>query len=389
MPVHHGRHELPGWRGYLPESVDRAARRGSDRRSLPSPPSRRVVAVGALAACAVAGGVVIHTRSAAPPDASPGPADDADSVLARSSAWIHEATPLLAALETELRRTDEVRRRWDASPLARRDRPPPAAVLALLERRSELAHHRDALRAAMTAVRSAPASESALVSAWPQLRAAEEMLNALVSRRGVLGDPVEAMVLRIVLEEDTSSTLGDGPASGSDARRSTPDGVEDTVSVALAATSELAPVASPTRSASDAVVRPVQSDSAESDDAIESSRSDTPELAAATGPARFDADGDDQQRVVEDLRSTGESPSSGPVSTPASDPVSATTSDPSMLTFDRLSPGAAEPESVSVGEVGTSSASDVTSDAVTGEETSAAQDRHAGDPTGGGRLRHR
>ena len=71
MPVHHGRHEMPGWRGYLPESVDRATRARSGRRDrgLLGTPSRRVAAVGALAVCAVAGGAVITTRSAGPPDA--------------------------------------------------------------------------------------------------------------------------------------------------------------------------------------------------------------------------------------------------------------------------------------------------------------------------------
>ena len=400
MPVHHGRHELPGWRGYLPDSVDRASRRGSDRRSaaLRSPASRRWVAVGTLAACAMAGGVVIHTRSAGPPDALPGPADDVvASALAGSSAWMRQATPVLASLETEIRRTDQVRWRWDASSSARRDGSPPVAVVALLERRSQLAQHRDALRAAMGAVRSAPASESALRSAWPQLRAAQDMLGALVSRRGPLGDHLETVVLSLILDEDTSSTSAADPPSGRDARRTAPDRIEDTVTVALTApTSEpavrpaastaapaqvpetmgaapgrTAAVASPTRSAFGAAVPRIRSDSAEADDAVETSGSDTPSPAAATEPDGSDTDGGDQEPPEEGFPSPGVPPSS--------EPVPVVPSDPTMLTFDRPSPGAADPESepVSVGEEGRSLAAEVAPDTDTVPETSDSPDRPA------------
>src|SRR6187200_49962 len=123
MPVHQGRHEMPGWRGYLPESVDRAARARSGRRDrgLLGSPSRRVVAFGALAVCAVAGGAVITTRPVGPPDTSPGPADEAVSASARSSAWTREATPVITAIDTELERIGEVRQEWDTSSIARRD----------------------------------------------------------------------------------------------------------------------------------------------------------------------------------------------------------------------------------------------------------------------------
>ena len=231
MPVHHGRHEMPGWRGYLPESVDRATRGRPGRRDrgLLGTPSRRVAAVGALAVCAVAGGAVITTRSAGPPGAFPGPADDATSVSAGSSAWTREATAVLTAIETELERTDEVRQRWDTSSVARTDGPPPHAVLALLGRQKELAEHRDALRSAMVAIRSESASDAAMATAWQQLRAAQEMLRALNAGRSALGDPVEATVLRLALEEDASVASADGP-------RPTPRAFEDTATVALTAT---------------------------------------------------------------------------------------------------------------------------------------------------------
>jgi hypothetical protein len=48
-----------------------------------------------------------------------------------------------------------------------------------------------------------------------------------------------------------------------------------------------------------------------------------------------------------------------------------------MLTFDRPSPGAADPESVSVGAEGPSPASDVAAEAETGEEKPASPDRSA------------
>ena len=238
MPVHHGRHEMPGWRGYLPDSVDRAsrARSGGRDRGLLGTPSRRVVALGALAVCAVAGGAVITTRPAGPPDVFPGPADEATSVAAGSSAWTREATAVLAAIETELDRTDEVRQQWDTSSVAHRGGPPPRAVLALLGRQKELAEHRDALRSAMGVIRSESASEVAMAAAWQQLRAAQEMLRALDAGRSALGDPVEATVLRLALEKDASVASAAWPEAGPRHARAAREGVEDTATVALAAT---------------------------------------------------------------------------------------------------------------------------------------------------------
>lgn len=377
MPVHHGRHEMPGWRGYLPESVDRSSRRGSGRRGAAPrhPTSRRVVAAGALTACALAGGAVIHTRSAGPPAAPSAPADDATAALARTSAWTGEATPVLAAIETELRRTDEVRRRWDASARAQRDRPPPGAVVALLERRTELAHHRDALRATMAAISSAPATESALASAWPQLRAAQEMLRALVSARGELGDPVETKVLRL-LDQEFSDTSDVPPASGEDKGRATRGGVEDTVTVALAAmtaepaepTAASAPVSAevpqpldvasgpvtsvvpPTDPVSGAVGEVIRSaGAAEADEAAESFGPDTSGRAAATDPGESDTDAAPQRSTDQVL-----------------DPASGRT----ILTFDRPATDAADSESL--GEE-VPPASDVPTD--DDEEASACQDR--------------
>jgi len=211
MAVHHGRHEMPGWRGYLPESVDRPARRVSGRRGDPRsrPGSHRVV-IGAVAVCALAGGAVaVHARSTGPAASSIGPVDGSASVLARSSAWTRAATPVLEAIELESRRTDDVRLRWDASSVARRGGPPPRAVVALLERGAELAHHREALRAAMLEVRLAPTSESALRSASQELSAAQEMLRALVAGRSGFGDPVEARVMRLLDERAAVSSVAD------------------------------------------------------------------------------------------------------------------------------------------------------------------------------------
>ncbi|WP_133252023.1 hypothetical protein [Actinomycetospora cinnamomea] len=371
---------MPGWRAYLPDNLDRAARR-SDRRAaaLLRPVSRRVVAAGALAACALAGGAVVHTRSSGPSETSPGSAEDAASVLARSSAWTREAMPVLASVETELRRADEVRQRWEASSLARRAGPPPGPVLALVERRAELARHRDALRAAMTAIRSAPASEAALVSAWPQLRAAQEMLQALVAGRGELGDPVEATVLRLVLDEGPAARSAGGPPPGRGEPRA-PRGIDDTATVALAAVSaRLAdrPVASrsadvpevvtaarerPARAAtttgtrSDAVERPSESDDAGSPESPEvpeatGSSSSAPSLAAPpAAPAT-----DEPERRAEDPDARAATPSSPT-------PLSA---DPTMLTFDRPSSDAADAEQV--GEEATSPLPAVPTDGDTGD----------------------
>jgi hypothetical protein len=194
-----------------------------------------VVAVGALAVCAVAGGAVIHTRSSGPPEA--GPAEDVASLPARIAAWTHEAAPVLAAIESEFGRADELRRRWDESSLARSAGPPPRAVTGLLERRDALAQHRDGLRATMTAIRAAPTSESAWAPAWPRLRAAQAMLGALASGRGELGDPVEAAVLRLLAEDAAGPTVSRSPGEGKVLTR----GLEDSATVVLAvSTSEVA-----------------------------------------------------------------------------------------------------------------------------------------------------
>ena len=314
MPVHHGRHEMPGWRGYLPESVDRAARARSGRRDrgLLGTPSRRVVAFGALAVCAVAGGAVVTTRPAGPPDAFPGPADEATSVAAGSSAWTREATAVLAAIETELDRTDEVRQQWDTSSVAHRDGPPPRAVLALLGRQKELAEHRDALRSAMGVIRSESASEVAMAAAWQQLRAAQEMLRALDAGRSALGDPVEATVLRLALEKDASVASAGGPGADRDTRGLPARAFEDTATVALAATTSTlrdpsigattsvagvpsasgvareptAPTAPPTATASDAVVRSDPSDEGAADAAPGDGRSGLSGSRCVVGPGR-------------------------------------------------------------------------------------------------------
>ncbi|MEJ2863686.1 hypothetical protein [Actinomycetospora flava] len=212
MTVHQGRHEMPGWRGYLPDSVDRASRGPGRREGLLR---RRAVAVGALAACVVAGGAAAtQTRSVWRPDPPPGPADTSGSVLARSSLWLRDAGPVLAGVEVELRRVEGVRKQWETSPMARRTGPPPSAVAALLDRRAALERHRETLRAATVALRAEPASEPLLSSAAEQLRAAQQMLRELDSGRGVLGDPMEAAVLR--LAGDRAGLAASGAASRSD-----------------------------------------------------------------------------------------------------------------------------------------------------------------------------
>jgi hypothetical protein len=152
--------------------------------------------------------VAVHARSTGPAP-SLGPVDGSASALARSSAWTREATPVLAAIELESRRTDDVRLRWDASSVARRGGPPPRAVAALLERGAELAHHREVLRAAMLEVRLAPTSESVLRSASQELAAAQEMLRAIVAGRGAFGDPLEATVKRLLDEGAAASSVAD------------------------------------------------------------------------------------------------------------------------------------------------------------------------------------
>ncbi|WP_433782153.1 hypothetical protein ACQPX6_19835 [Actinomycetospora sp. CA-101289] len=299
---------------------------------------------------------------------------------------------MLAALETELRRADEVRRRWDASARARRDGPPPGAVVALLERRTELAHHRDALRATMAAISSAPTTESALASAWPKLRAAQEMMRALVSARGELGDLVEMKVLRL-LDQESSDTSDDRSSSGDDkgsATRSgaedkggaTRSGVEDRATVALAATparpgeptAASAPVpaevpqplgvasglvtsvVAPTDPASVEVGEVVRSSTggagaAEADEAAESPAPDLSGSVAPTDPGGSDTDGDPEGSI---------------------DQVLDVPSGRTILTFDRLSNGAAEPEPL--GE-GIAPVSNIPTDDDTDEHASAFQDR--------------
>ena len=369
MPVHHGRHEMPGWRGYLPESVDRATRGrpGRGDRGLLGTPSRRVAAVGALAVCAVAGGAVITTRSAGPPGAFPGPADDATSVSAGSSAWTREATAVLTAIETELERTDEVRRRWDTSSVARRDGPPPHAVLALLGRQVELAEHRDALRSAMAAIRSGSASDAAMATAWQQLRAAQEMLRALDAGRSALGDPVEATVLRLALDEDASLASAGGPRPDRNTRGPTPRVFEDTATVALTATTSTlrdpsigattsvagvpsasgvprertAPTASPAAAASGAVVRPVPSDRSAADADTETADPDSPGPAASSD--RGGAVDDGTERTSTQDTPPQDTPT--PQGSSSLDPTPAAPSEQTMLTFDRSSPAAPDEES--------------------------------------------
>ena len=382
MPVHHGRHEMPGWRGYLPESVDRAARARSGRRDrgLLGTPSRRVAAFGALAVCAVAGGAVITTRPAGPPDAFPGPSDEATSVSAGSSAWTREATAVLAAIETELERTDEVRQQWDTSSVAHRDGPPPRAVLALLGRQKELAEHRDALRSAMGVIRSESASEVAMAAAWQQLRAAQEMLRALDAGRSALGDPVEATVLRLALEKDASVASAGGPRPDRDTRGLPARGFEDTATVALAATTSTlrdpsigattsvagvpsasgvareptAPTASPT-AASDAVVRSVPSDEGAADAATGTAGPDSPGLAASSDQGEAVDDGN-QRTPTEDAPTqdlpTQDTPTQDtptPEGSSSLDPTPAAPSEQTMLTFDDRSSTAA-PDEESTGD---------------------------------------
>ncbi|GAA4923183.1 hypothetical protein EV188_104585 [Actinomycetospora succinea] len=331
MTVHHGRHEMPGWRGYLPESVDRSRRRSAGAGILPPGP-RRVVALGALAACAVAAGAAIGTRPDGPPGPPSGTTDDAASVLARTSAWTREATPVLASIETELHRTDEIRRRWDGSSLARREPSPPGAVVALVDRQVELAHHRDGLRAALTAVRATPGSESALAVAWPRLRAAQELLRSLASERTGLGDPVEAAVLRLVADETVPGGAGGEPAPSRGTR--TPAPTVDAVRVALATTASVVeqPAASVVSLASTSSTRAAENEAPESDDpeTVEVPSAPTPDVppgdpvvrpaAVAPEEAETETETETPQPAVDD-----EAP------------------EPSMLSFDRSAAGTPDP----------------------------------------------
>ncbi|WP_433025837.1 hypothetical protein [Actinomycetospora sp. CA-053990] len=296
---------------------------------------------------------MITTRPAGPPDTSPGPADEAVSASARSSAWTREATPVITAIDTELERIGEVRQEWDTSSVARRDGPPPRAVLALLGRQEELAGHRDALRSAMAVIRSGSASEVAMATAWQQLRAAQEMLRALDAGRGALGDPVEATVLRLALEKDVPAG---GPRPDRDAVTSRT--FEDTATVALTATTSrlrepsigaatsaagvpsasgiaperTAPTASPTAAASGAVVR-----SAPSDGGAAAGASETAGLAAPTDR------GDSLDDGVQD-GPTQDTPT--PQASSSLDPTPDAPSEPSMLTFERPPSGPPDPGSV-------------------------------------------
>ncbi|MDD7969349.1 hypothetical protein [Actinomycetospora lemnae] len=339
MPSHQGRHEMPGWRGYLPDSIDRAARRRSRPREHPRPVPNRVVAAGALAVAALAGGVVVQTRSAGPPEALPGSTGDADAVHARSSAWAQEATPVLTALDTELRRVDDVRRRWDASPPARRVGSPPDAVVALLERRTELLRHRDALRATMTVLRSTPDAESALANAWPQLRAAQEMLRALDSGRGVLGDPVEARVLRLALEQGTA-TPDDGPRREDLAARG--PGEVETPTVALAASvSEVAG----TRGADAPSSSPAAADAADTADTadteVEPEAVAAPAVVAAPSAAPTAEAAAPDTVDVDQTTTTPETSDQMRVDSPVAEEPNTSVAaaeadpDPTILTFDR------------------------------------------------------
>ncbi|MDD7921476.1 hypothetical protein [Actinomycetospora callitridis] len=297
-------------------------------------------------------------------------------MAAGSSAWTREATAVLAAIETELERTDEVRQQWDTSSVARRDGPPPRAVLALLGRQKELAEHRDALRSAMGVIRSESASEVAMATAWQQLRAAEEMLRALDAGRSALGDPVEATVLRLALEKDGSVPPAGGPRPDRDTVPAR--AFEDTATVALAATTSTlrdpsvgattsvagvpsasgaageptAPIASPTAAASDAVVRSVPSDGGESDAATGAAGPDSPGLAASSDQGEAVDDGN-QRTPAEDTATpdlpTPDNPTQDiptPESSSSLDPTPAAPSEQTMLTFDdRSSPVAPDQES--------------------------------------------
>ncbi|MFC5139000.1 hypothetical protein ACFPK1_12215 [Actinomycetospora rhizophila] len=317
---------MPGWRGYLPDGVDRSRRKSAGPAVL-HPGPRRVVALGALAACAVAAGAALQTRPDGPPDRGADPAEDGGSALARSSAWTREATPVLASIETELRRTDEVRARWDGSSLARRAPSTPGAVVALVDRRAELAHHRDGLRAALATVRSAPGSEAALVVAWPRLRAAQELLHSLSSARGELGDPVEAAVLRLVLDEQVQGPSGAPPGRGTGA---------DTVRVALASTASA--VEQPAVSAVSTV------SALPSVPAVSAAPAEVPETVAAAPAVAAAAPAPE----VTDDAPEDAAPRTAPVTPDTVEVVADEAPEPSMLSFDRSPSDAttatAEPE---------------------------------------------
>ncbi|WP_328306930.1 hypothetical protein [Actinomycetospora sp. NBC_00405] len=308
---------------------------------------------------------------------------------AGSSAWTREATTVLAALETELERTDEVRQQWDTSSIARRDGPPPHAVLALLGRQKELAEHRDALRSALAAIRSESASQVAMATAWQQLRAAQEMLRSLDAGRSALGDPVEATVLRLALDEDASVASAAGPGPDRDTRGPTARAFEDTATVALAATTSTlrapsigattsvagvpsasgvarertAPTASPTAAASEAVVRSVPADGGAADAATGTAGPDSPGLAAPAVRDGGSVDDGNQRTPTQDTPTqdtptqdtpTQDTPTPQDIPTqdtptpqdPSSlDPTPAAPSEPTMLTFDHSSTVAPDQES--------------------------------------------
>ena len=336
MSVRHGRHELPGWRGYLAESLDRSGQGPQPLGVAPSRPgATRRAAFGALALCALTGGAVVsYTGSAGAPNSSPVPAEDAGPVLARSSAWVREATPVLAAIELELRRTNEVRQRWETSSVARRGGPLPGAVVALLARQADLAHHREALTAAMTALLRTPTSELAVASAWQQLGAAQMTLRALVPDQGALfQDPLEAMVLRLSSTRGAGITAVGNRSSGRDRRpahqsRAGGDGrpgalaapisaatrppvgiasvaghAAKTVSAAVAAD---APAAHATGAVSSEAVRPLPLKAA-ADTGPESSIQDTLDLSS--GPGGVDTSSSDQGRPSRDGQMPQGSPS--------------------------------------------------------------------------------
>jgi hypothetical protein len=269
------------------------------------------VALGALAACAVAAGAAVQSRPDGPPGTGAAPARDADSVLARSSAWTREATPVLASIETELRRADEVRARWDGSSLAHRGpSSPPGAVVALTDRRAELAHHRDGLRAALATVRSAPGSEAALVVAWPRLRAAQGLLRSLSAARGELGDPVEAAVLRLVADEQAPDPAGGEPARGSRT------GV-DAVRVALASTASTIERPLPSNESAVSTVSTVSA--LPTAPTVSPSSSDVPETVAPTSPSEVTEVTDDAPEEAAPRRAV----------------VDGGSPEPTMLSFDR------------------------------------------------------
>jgi hypothetical protein len=235
-------------------------------------------------------------------------------------------------------------------------------VTTLLERRVELVHQRDSLRAAMAAVRLAPTSEAALADARQRLRAAQDMLRSLTGGRGALGDPVEATVLRLVLDEgaegtshgppqrDRTSATSSGPIKNLAVSRPAPTTSNGAVRAATAtrqatrgaetasaAPDPVAAVGATTRTSADAGVPPPPPDTTAT--GADASDTDSPQTASATdpsepgGPGGPGADTADEQSPDEGDRAPGGSPRSGP--TPATSAGSGSWPSPAVETADR------------------------------------------------------